>query len=213
MESKICNKCGDNKILDEFRIRKDRKKPYTICKVCENKSNKKYQEVNIEKINLSRKRYRIKNKDKLKEINKKHRDKNKEKVRLYAKIYREKNKENRNRKAREKLKSNPILKLEKTIRNSIRRSFKINNFKKPSKTECILGCSIEQYKIYIENKFDSWMSFDNHGNYNKNRLTWQLDHIIPISSAKTMEDAIRLNHYTNFQPLESMKNLVKFNKI
>jgi hypothetical protein len=31
--------------------------------------------------------------------------------------------------------------------------------------------------------------------------SWDIDHIIPISSAKTKEDIIRLNHYTNLQPL------------
>ena len=35
---------------------------------------------------------------------------------------------------------------------------------------------------------------------------WDLDHITPISSAKTEEDVIRLNNYTNFQPLCSKVN-------
>lgn len=35
-----------------------------------------------------------------------------------------------------------------------------------------------------------------------------INHIIPISSAKTIEDVIRLNHYTNFQPLDSYENRV-----
>jgi len=52
------------------------------------------------------------------------------------------------------------------------------------------------------------MNWDNQGLYSKNRFNigWDLDHIIPISSAKTEEDVIRLNHYTNFQPLCSKIN-------
>lgn len=35
---------------------------------------------------------------------------------------------------------------------------------------------------------------------------WDLDHIVPKSTAKTIEDVIKLNHYTNFQPLCSHIN-------
>lgn len=40
-----------------------------------------------------------------------------------------------------------------------------------------------------------------------------IDHIIPISSAETLEDVYRLNHYTNLQPLWAKDNLFKYNKI
>jgi hypothetical protein len=36
-----------------------------------------------------------------------------------------------------------------------------------------------------------------------------MDHIIPISSAKTEEEIIKLNHYTNFQPLWWEENMAK----
>ena len=35
---------------------------------------------------------------------------------------------------------------------------------------------------------------------------WDIDHIIPVSTAKTEEDIIKLNHYTNLQPLCSYIN-------
>lgn len=40
---------------------------------------------------------------------------------------------------------------------------------------------------------------------------YHLDHKIPISSAKTEEEIIKLNHYTNFQLLKSDENLRKSN--
>ena len=46
-----------------------------------------------------------------------------------------------------------------------------------------------------------------------NNETWQLDHIVPISSAKTEDDIYKLNHYSNLRPLCSKKNLEKSNKI
>jgi hypothetical protein len=37
---------------------------------------------------------------------------------------------------------------------------------------------------------------------------WDMDHIVPMSSAKTEEEVIRLNNYLNFQPLCSYVNRV-----
>ena len=61
------------------------------------------------------------------------------------------------------------------------------------------------------------MCWTNRGNPKDGTLelnkTWDLDHIIPISLAETEEDIIRLNHYTNFQPLCSYTNrFIKRNK-
>ena len=43
----------------------------------------------------------------------------------------------------------------------------------------------------------------------ENRSDWHIDHIIPIASAITEEDVIRLNHYTNLRPLWAKDNLAK----
>lgn len=79
----------------------------------------------------------------------------------------------------------------------------------------ILGCTYEEFKIHIENQFQPWMSWDNYGKYNGElNFGWDFDHIIPISSALTYEEIIKLNHYTNFQPLCSKTNrYIKKNKL
>ena len=62
-------------------------------------------------------------------------------------------------------------------------------------------------KLYLENKFEPWMNWDNRGLYNGEfNYGWDIDHIIPISSAESEEDLIHLNHYTNLQPLCSKVN-------
>lgn len=51
------------------------------------------------------------------------------------------------------------------------------------------------------------MNWDNYGKYNGTiNFGWDIDHIIPLCNAKTEEDVIRLNHYTNLQPLCSKVN-------
>jgi HNH endonuclease len=51
------------------------------------------------------------------------------------------------------------------------------------------------------------MNWENWGKYDgKINTSWDIDHIIPISSAVTEEDILKLNHYTNLQPLCSYVN-------
>lgn len=117
--------------------------------------------------------------------------------------------------------TNPLFRISDSIRSLIHSSFKNilkENGKKSKKSINILGCNLDEFYKHIESKFESWMNINNYGNpkdgiFEPNK-TWDLDHIIPISSAKTEEDIIRLNHYTNLQPLCSYYNrFVKRNKI
>ena len=47
----------------------------------------------------------------------------------------------------------------------------------------------------------------------ENRSEWEIDHIIPLASATTEEDVIRLNHYTNLRPLWTIDNQSKRDKM
>ncbi len=51
------------------------------------------------------------------------------------------------------------------------------------------------------------LNWNNRGLYNGElNYGWDIDHIIPLSSAKTEEEMILLNHYSNLQPLCSKIN-------
>ena len=63
--------------------------------------------------------------------------------------------------------------------------------------------------LNLENQFESWMNWDNYGLYNgQEKYGWDIDHIIPLTTASNTEEMLRLNHYTNLQPLCSFKNRV-----
>lgn len=192
--------------------------------------HKKYREANKDLMKHKAKLYREKNKERIKELrdinkdkvkdyNKKYRENNKEKNIEYQKEYRENNKDNRRKYALEYVKnrmnSDPVYKLSHNIKSLIRSSLTNMGFSKKSRTHEILGCSSDNFYIHIISQFEDWMNFDNHGLYNgKLNYGWDLDHIIPISSAITEEDIIKLNHYTNLQPLCSYKNrYIKKNNI
>jgi hypothetical protein len=93
------------------------------------------------------------------------------------------------------------------MRSFLSSTLKTRGYKKSSKTTEILGCTFEEFKMYLESKFEPWMNWTNKGLYNGElNYGWDIDHIIPLSSARTEEDVIRLNHYTNLQPLCSKMN-------
>ena len=78
----------------------------------------------------------------------------------------------------------------------------------------MVGCSYEEFSKYIESQFEYWMTWENHGLYTGiYNDTWQYDHIIPVSTGTSIDEITKLNHYTNFQPFCSKKNLEKSNKI
>lgn len=59
------------------------------------------------------------------------------------------------------------------------------------------------------------MSWENYGKYNGElNYGWDIDHIIPLSSANDESELIKLNHYSNLQPLCSYINrYIKSDKI
>lgn len=103
--------------------------------------------------------------------------------------------------------SDNLYKLAENIRSRVSNSLKRSGFAKNGRTEAILGCSFNEFKLYIESLFESWMTWCNYGLWNGDvNFGWDLDHIIPLSSAITQDDVIKLNHYSNIRPLCSHEN-------
>jgi hypothetical protein len=109
--------------------------------------------------------------------------------------------------------NNPINKLSAITRNLIHGSFKRacnGSYVKSDRTESILGCTIPEFISYLQSRFQPGMTLENHGAGPGN---WNMDHIIPVSSATCEDDIIRFNHYSNIQPLWFEDNMAKGDKL
>lgn len=180
-----------------------------------NKDKRKINRVsNKDKIKEQRKIYYEKNKDKIIQKQSQYYLDNLKKINDYQKQYKIQNKERDRERLRlyyqNRLDNDPLFKLKSNFRRRIKFILTKNGFTKKNKSEQILGCSFDDFKKYIESKFESWMTWENYGNPKDGILeinkTWDVDHVIPFASAKTELEILRLNHYTNLQPLCSYTN-------
>ena len=125
-----------------------------------------------------------------------------------SKIWRniKENREKEYKQKKQRLQTDSLFKLTCNIRSLIKISIKNKGYSKKSKTNKILGCDFEIFKAHLEKQFVKGMNWSNYGK-------WHLDHIYPVSLAKDEQHLIKLNHYTNFQPLWAIDNIKKSNKI
>lgn len=105
-----------------------------------------------------------------------------------------------------RLKVDPVFAVSRRMRTMIGNCLRVGGFKKTSRTAEILGCDWQFFKAHIERQFLSGMTWANMGK-------WHIDHITPMASAGTQEEAIALNHVTNLRPIWGVDNLAKHAKI
>ena len=165
---------------------------------------KEYSKNNRELLNDLQRKWRKNNPEKSKEFDKNSKLKYKEKRTESNRVY-----------VKNKRKTNPIFRMSENIRRQILLSIQRGGYTKRSSTYDILGCTYDEFKNHLEGLFEPWMNWSNYGLYNGElNYGWDIDHIIPRCSGKSEEDLIRLNHYTNLQPLCSKVNRdIKRNKI
>ena len=184
-------------------------------------------------------RWKLENKDKVRAARKRHVKKYSKKIKKEAKKYREehpeykkewykqhkveakewwnnRSKEQKQAKAeynkvwkKDRYKNNNNYKIRCIISSAVRRSLK--GMKKGDSIKNILGYSIEELKEHLEHQFEDWMNWDNLGlTANKEKETWQIDHIIPVNTFNIKEtgdeEFRKCWALDNLRPLDSYIN-------
>jgi hypothetical protein len=210
MDTKKCSHCKIEKPLDQYYQVK-RKKPLVRniktdnrkarCKQCYAKKAKEWA---------------LNNPDKRKKIAnnwvKNNEEKRKKNLQKYYQSEKGKNtqkdwrKKNRVQYLKNKRDTDLIFALKFKMRSMLNKIFYRFGYSKRSKSNEILGCDWKSFKVHIERQFKPGMTWEN-------RKEWHIDHIIPLATAKTEQDVIKLNHYTNLRPLWAHENLAKSAKV
>lgn len=220
---KLCSKCGELKIHEDFYSREGKNKFYysSYCKACAKKKQKLYRLKNINDIKRKEKTRRNKTYKERSTYQKNYRKLHKAKNAEYQKLYRKTESFKRSIGKRknwiksymqkyfqERKQSDPLFKLSINLRKRLNMAVRKNSKRGSAVKD--LGCTIEELKIYLESKFQQGMTWENYG-----RSGWHIDHIIPLSSydLSSREQLLKACHYTNLQPLWAKDNLTKSNKL
>lgn len=197
---KTCTKCLLSKPLSDFGKGRYR------CKPCTAEDAKAYHQNNRDKNLLYSASYLKNNGELLREKRRVWYHKNKERIRAEKNERALKCRDQTNEKYRIKYRD-PLIGFALKIRPLIRSIYKKRKWKQEGSTTDILGCDFHFLRKHLQNT-----AILNYGEFDQN-LTYHIDHIIPISIAKNLEQALRLNHYSNLQLLKPEDNLKKSNKI
>jgi len=195
---KACTSCGVTKSVLEFPERsvpgEGRK---TVCQACVDSKQGRLAESRekraLEKASAMAEKARIR----------------KERQQLSALKKPERKKHNNERSVErfmERYKTDPILRIKHAHRRRVNNLIKAQFMAKAHPhTRALFGCTYQEYKAHLEQRFQPGMTWDNHG------TVWELDHIRPLSSFDLMDEEQQRQafHYTNVQPLFTRDNRTK----
>lgn len=121
--------------------------------------------------------------------------------------YKAAHKEQANQYVRERKQTDPVYKLKCQARNTIYHSFARTGNAKQERCERVTGLPISDLITYLCSTYEqvygkAWDGIE----------PVHIDHIVPLATAKTEDDVMRLCHYTNLQLLTARDNLAKGSK-
>jgi hypothetical protein len=200
---KYCPGCKTEKSLDNFWNDKSRKDGlFKYCKICGRNRVKKYNDSHKQqRAEYDHNRY-INNIDNIKKYRNSKRG-----IEVRKKQDRKRIKSGAKCKyAKNRYKNDVNFRVKNCLSSCIRNVLKKQKVIKNCRTIQLLGCSIEEFRIYIESQFKLGMNWGNYG-----RNGWHLDHIIPCAyfDLSDINQQKKCFHYTNFQPLWESENIKK----
>lgn len=156
---------------------------------------REYTRENKERINLLRRINYLKNKEsvrsRMNEANKRYYQKNKQKVFQYH---------------YNRIINDDFYRFRVRLRSRLYKFLKLKGFNKNCTFNEYIGCTPQQLREHIEKQFKKGMTWTIYGR-------WHIDHIKPLSLAKTEKDAYKLMHYSNLRPMWAIDNIRKSNKL
>ena len=163
-----------------------------------------------ERLKEYKRQYAIKNKEKIARRQKEWRDSHTEYMREYHKKYYQEHKaeiiKRMNERTRERRLVDPVFRNKARVRARIRKLVKSRGGVQSKRTQEILGCDFEILWKYL---LFTWER-----NYGKewDGEKYEIDHFVPLATAKTPKEVERLCHYSNLQMLTPEDNLKKGDK-
>lgn len=180
------------------------------CKICN--GNDKYNDGRCrpcgrEKARVHGIKYRAKNPEKVKKRAAKYYATHKEQIKFKERKRRIKNPTYFSDYNRKRAKEDIQFKLSKNLRSRLHDA--VRHDRKGGSAVRDLGCTIGEFKLYLESLFKPGMSWDNWS------ITgWHIDHIVPLVKfdLSNREQFLKACHYTNLQPLWYLENVAKGGK-
>lgn len=215
---KKCLKCDEEKSVVMFSKNKNTKDGLQIhCKACV----KEYAKVNRNSISEYQKQYREAHKEENKIYSSKYRKENEKELSSKKSVYRAENKEkiafSKLEYEKDRMITDPSFKLRKRVSLLVRVA--LNGNKSHFSILDFLEYTIDELKIYLESKFEPWMTWDNWGKYDPKTWNdndpatwkWQIDHIVPrvklpYTSMKD-ENFRKCWALSNLRPLSAKTNI------
>ncbi len=204
-----CQKCCAKKLRVEKKEEiKIKHKAWTEANKDTLKVQRKaFYEANKERLTAEKRAWRAANPDIVAQRNKVQYLKDPEHHKAKHKEWKAKNPGHQAAYARKRLLTNIHAKLAYVLRRRLKQAIR-GNFKSGSAVTD-LGCSIAEFKLYIEAKFQPGMTWEN-----RSFSGWHLDHVRPLASFDLTDRSQFLEacHYTNLQPLWASENMSKQDK-
>lgn len=96
-----------------------------------------------------------------------------------------------------------LVQISKNVSGRVSTALK-NQIHRHETAEQLLGCTLLEYKSFLEKQFEPGMTWDNWGR-------WNVDHVVPVSSVNLCDPLTRVKifHYSNTRPMWTDKNLKK----
>lgn len=207
--TKLCPKCRETKLAEDFNKHKSNRYGLDCyCKACKKKHRDSKRDYYLAKAKV----YQKANKQRIKEVKRKRYLKKREQILAKVNEYRLKNREKinkaRQKNERKRYYSDPVFKTAFKLRRRI--NIALRNHEQGTRSKTLQSVGLKSWRCLYEHLKNT--AIRNYG-YFDSEIGYHVDHIIPLSSAKTPEEVIQLNHYMNLQFLTAQDNFKKSNRM